>query len=147
MAVKKADKNRVHTSRELEDHVVAQTTIDKQEGIDPQYEVTEGEVHSSTNLEDDKGFGKAVVIRFFNFKANPAAFRAYIPTGQELFNAHRPQIESLLYADELQIMDEFTPRVTIAKNKKSYKIVVAGLPWGMQKTYIPTLSQIANDPQ
>ena len=145
MARIKADKNRVHTSRELEDHVVAQATIDKVAGVDPQYEVTKGEVHSSTNLEDDTGTGKAVMLKFFEFGANPEAFKARIPTGQELFNAHRHQIEYILSQEDLEIYEGFPPKISISKNKKSYRIVVAGLPWGLSRTKIKTLSEIAND--
>lgn len=145
MAIKKADKSRVHTSRELSDHVVQQATVDKQEGIDPQYEVTQGEVHSSTTLEHDTGTGKAVVMKFFEFHANPEAFRARIPTGQELFNAHKRQIEHVLRQEDLEIFEGFAPKINISKNKRSYRIVVAGLPWGLSRTKIKTLSEIAND--
>lgn len=144
MALKKADKNRVHTSRDIEDHIVAQATIDKVDGVDPQYEVTQGEVHSSTNLEDDKGTGRAVVLKFFEFAANPESFKAQIPTGQELFNVHKPQIEWFLRNEDLEIDESFPPRINISKDKKSYRIVVAGLPWGMSRTHIKTLSEIAN---
>lgn len=151
MAIKKATKDRRvkgAKERKLEDHIVDTAQVVEKDGIAPnedvQWDVTKGEVHSDTRLEDDTGHGKAVVIRAFDFTANPEAFRLYTPTRQELFNAHKLQIEASLFADQLKIYEEVAPRVMISKNKKNYRIVVAGLPWGMSRAGIPTLSEIAN---
>lgn len=149
MAVRKADKDRrvkAAKERKLEDHIVGKVGITEQtEKGAVEWEATKGEVHSDVHLEDDKGHGKAIVIRAFDFHANPEAFKAHIPSKQELFNAHKIQIESMLYADELKIYEDVEPRVIISKNKRNYRIVVAGLPWGMSRSHIPTLSQIANN--
>lgn len=143
-------KNKKHTSRNLEDHIDAKATVIDDAGtIDKEHkgvewEATQGEVHSSTNLEDDTGTGKAVVLRLFTFAANPQAFMQHTPTKQELFSAHKDQIVQNLYAEDLKVFEEVEPKIQIAKDKKSYRIIVAGLPWGMNRAHIPTLSQIAN---
>lgn len=136
------------SERKLEDHVTGEAVIVENDSIDEsksvQWEATGAEVHSDTNLEDDKGHGKAIVIRSFDFLASPEAFRHHIPSKQELFTAHRIQIEGAMYADELKIYEDVPPKVMISKNKRYYRIVVAGLPWGLDRTKIPTLSEIAN---
>lgn len=139
-------KNRSVSSRNLEDHVVGQVGITEQTDKGAlEWEATQGEVHSDIKLEDDHSTGKAVVLRAFDYVASPLAFKHHIPTKQELFSAHQLQIEGSLYADELKIFEEVPPKVLISKNKKKYRIIVAGLPWGMNRTEIPTLSQITND--
>lgn len=139
--LKKADKDRKTSSRELEDHVVEKVGITKD---DVEWEATEGEVHSDIHLEDDKSTGKAVVLKFFDFAANPEAFKRQLPTKEELFSQHKIQIERMLLSDDLKVFEEVAPKVLISKNKKFYRIIVAGLPWGMNRTDIPTLSQMMN---
>lgn len=109
-----------------------------------EWEATQGEVHSDIHLEDDKGTGKAVVLRAFDYVASPLAFKHHVPTKQELFSAHQLQIEGALFADDLKIFEEVPPKVLISKNKRYYRIIVAGLPWGMNRSNIPTLSDITN---
>ncbi len=134
--------------RKIEDHITHQGEIVDEGGVISEervkWEATRAEVHSDVHLEDDKGTGKAIVIRSFDFSANPESFKAHIPTKQELFNAHRIQIEGSLFQDNLKIYEDVAPKVMISKNKKYYRIVVAGLPWGMNNVKIPTLSEIAN---
>ncbi len=134
--------------RKVEDHIVEKATAIETKGGDNakdiEWDITGAEVHSDTNLEDDKGVGKAVVLRFFDFLANPESFRAHTPRKQELFNAHKIQIENTLYGDDMKIFEEVPPKVMISKNKRYYRIVVAGIPWGMNRTNIQTLSEIAN---
>lgn len=135
--------------RKVEDHVTKTAIAVEKDGIAPgkdiEWDVTGAEVHSDTNLEDDKGTGKAVVLRFFDFLAHPEAFRHQIPSKQELFSAHKIQIENALWTDDMKIFEEVAPKVMISKNKRYYRIVVAGLPWGLSRTKLPTLSEIAND--
>ena len=138
-------KDRSVSSRNLDDHVVAKVGITAEtDSSKVEWEATQGEVHSDIKLEDDTGHGKAVVLRAFDFAANPQAFKHHVPTKQELFNNHQIQIEGALYADDLKIFEEVPPKVLISKNKKFYRIIVAGLPWGMSRSQIPTLSQITN---
>lgn len=114
-----------------------------------QWNVQQGEVHSSTNLEDDEGSGAAVIIRSFDFKANPQAFHIHVPSKQELFNAHAKQIEVLLWKDGMQVMSDVSPKVMISKNKQNYRIVVGAEPAKGHILSQPTqtLSQITNDPK
>lgn len=101
---------------------------------------------SETKLEDDEGHGNAVIIRKFEFSANPEAFREHTPTKQELFNAHYKLIETMLWADGLKVIPEVDPKVTINKKKTKFRIFVGAEP---QRGHIlretpQTLSQIAN---
>lgn len=134
--------------RKIEDHITAQAVIKDDAGVLDQkgveWEATGAEVHSDVHLEDDKGTGKAIVIRSFDFLANPETFKHHTPSKQELFNAHKIQIEGALFADDLKVYEDVAPKVMISKNRKYYRIVVAGLPWGMTRAHIPTLSEIAN---
>lgn len=134
--------------RTVEDHVTNTAVIKDDAGIiadkGAEWEATGAEVHSDVHLEDDKGTGKAIVIRSFDFLANPETFKRQIPSKQELFNAHKIQIEGALFRDDLKVYEDVAPKVMISKNKRYYRIVVAGLPWGMNNAKIPTLSQIAN---
>lgn len=146
--LKKADKDRSQSSRELSDHIVQSGQVLDEQSIEGQsnvqYDVQQGEVHSDVRLEDDKGIGQAVVLRHFDFSANPEAFRAHTPSKQELFNAHKNQIYALLMADQLKVFEEVSPKIILDKKKRGYRIIVAALPFGMNRTHIPTLSEIAN---
>ena len=117
--------NRTTKSRELSDHIVQQTTAEVDGN---KMDVTEGEVHSDVDFSMDKGEGKAVIIRSFDFKANPEMFNLRTPSGQELFNAHAKQIEVHLWKDGLQVMPDVKPQLKLAKNKTGYRIVVGAEP-------------------
>lgn len=134
MAVKKT-KNRDASKRDLSEHVVAETTITEVQAdtgdisglslaSDLQWKVTQGEVHSDTKLEEDVGVGRKIVIRSFDFKANPEAFRLHTPEKQELFNAHARQIEEFLWRDGLLRVEEVSPKLLISKDKTGYRIIV-----------------------
>lgn len=116
-------------------------------GQDTSWDVKKGEVHSDTKLEDDKGEGRAVIIRAFDFKANPETFHQHIPTRQELFNAHYKQIEVSLMVDGMKVFDEVAPRVMLSKDKTGYRIMVGALParGHLLHTKPQTLTQIAHD--
>lgn len=107
------------------------------------------ETTSDVHLEDDKGEGDVVVIREFEFGVNPQAFKEYQPTRQELFNHHAKQIEMMLWGDGLQPVREYTPKITISKNKKKYRIFVLATPAKgniLPSAYTPkTLSQLAKN--
>lgn len=100
---------------------------------------------SETHLEDDEGTGDAAIIRMFEFKVNPEAFKQFTPTEQELFNTHYKGIESLLWRDGMKVMPEVEPRLTFSKNKKMYRIFIGAKPMkGHLLTEKPkTLSEIA----
>lgn len=74
----------------------------------------------------DPGVGKPVVIREFSFKMNPEV--KLPPSKQELFNAHAFQIKTLLWGDGLVPYEGASPRVTIDKRKRSYRIIIVAEP-------------------
>lgn len=99
---------------------------------------------STTHLEDDKGSGTPVVLRFMDFGANPEVFKEHKPTAQELFDSHRKGIETMLWKDQLQPIPEVEPRLMFSKNKKNYRFVIACKPMGVLLDMPKTLSEIAN---
>lgn len=72
--------------------------------------------------------GSAVVMRFFDFKANPIAFKANPPTVQQLFNIHSKEIELSLWKDGLKPIIEVNPRFMQSKDTKHYRFVIAASP-------------------
>lgn len=86
------------------------------------------EVTSDTKLEDDKGEGETLTLRFFDFAANPEAFKKHLPTAQELFASHVKQIEVELWKDEWRPAQEVEPRLLLSKDKSHYRIVIAARP-------------------
>lgn len=102
---------------------------------------------SETHLEDDKGNGDAAIIRMFEFKVNPEAFKAITPTEQELFASHERGIAALLWRDGMTPLESVTPRITFSKNKKKYRIFVGAKPakGHLLMEQPKTLSQIANN--
>lgn len=95
---------------------------------DIQWEGEEVTAKSKTVLEDDKGTGQAVVIRFFEFGANPKVFKDHKPTAQELFDSHRRGMESLLWRDGLKPFDGIEPRLMFSKDKRFYRFVLTCIP-------------------
>lgn len=142
MAIRKATKG-----SKVDDHIVDKVGITEQTGEkDIQWEATKGEVESTTNLEDDEGHGPAVIVRSFDFKANPAAFHEHTPSKQELFNAHAKQIEIHLWKDGMQVMPDVDPKVILSKKRDGYRIIVGAEPAKGNLLYQTpqTLSQIAS---
>lgn len=89
-----------------------------------QWEGEEITAQSNYKLEDDKGEGKAVILRFFDFAANPETFKYQKPTAQQLFNTHIRGIEALLWKDGLQPFSEVQPRLLFSKNKENYRFII-----------------------
>lgn len=106
------------------------------------------EAQSTTKLEDDKGEGQTLTLRFFDFAANPLVFKERMPTAQELFQSHLKQIEIELWKDQWEPVTTVEPRIMFAKDKSHYRIVIAAKPVkGSFLSYkdVPhTLSQYAN---
>ena len=98
---------------------------------DIEWEGEDLQAQSDTKLESDLGTGQKVVIRFFEFGANPSAFQQYKPTAQELFNHHRQGIMSLLWRDELQPYEDIPPRIIFSKSKTHYRIIITCIPRGL----------------
>lgn len=133
MAVKKVKKERLASSKDIEDHILGETSATVHSGLDTNakgynYDVKQGEVHSDIKLEADQGDGKTIVIRSFDFKANPAAFKERTPSKQELFNAHAKQIEIILWKDGLKVMPDVRPQLILDKKQRGYRIVVGAEP-------------------
>ena len=91
--------------------------------------------------------GSAVVMRFFDYKANPIAFKANTPTVQQLFNIHSKEIELSLWKDGLKPIIEVQPRFMQSKNTKHYRFVVAASPLrGQMVSETPkTLTEILSE--
>lgn len=91
--------------------------------------------------------GSAVVMRFFDFKANSQAFKTRPPSVQELFNTHSKEIELGLWKDGLKPIVEVQPRFMASKDKKYYRFVIAATPMrGQMVTQTPkTLTEILNE--
>lgn len=108
------------------------------------WEGEEVTVQSDTKIESDLGTGQAIVIRFFEFAANPDAFKQHKPTAQELFNSHRKGIEALLWRDGLKPFEGVEPRVMFSKDLKHYRFITTCIP-NSENTMIDTpqtLSQL-----
>jgi hypothetical protein len=95
---------------------------------DLQWEGEEIQTESKTRLEEDTGYGHAVVLRFFDFGANVESFKLHKPTAQELFNSHIRGIESLLWRDGLIFFKEVEPRLQFSKDKTKYRFIIAAVP-------------------
>jgi hypothetical protein len=154
--IKRVKKERLSTSKNIEDHILGETAasvhnfgLDGKESV-VNYDVKQGEVHSDIHLEDDEGSGKTIVVRSFDFKANPQAFREFTPSKQQLFNAHAKQIEEYLWTDGLKVMPDVKPQLVLSKNRDGYRIIVGAEPREGQiitrrdQDKIQTLSQAAH---
>lgn len=135
------------TARSTSGKVANQTTFVEKDAKgapvkDIAWQASQIEAQSDTKLEDDTGYGKAIVIRMFEFAINPNGWPNK-PTKQELFNAHLHGIEVMLWRDGLKVMTDVEPRLSIGKKK--YRIWVAAEPArGHLLNETPkTLSQLA----
>lgn len=153
--IKKVKKERPTSSTDINDHILGETTVKVINSLDSNvdghdYEVKQGEVHSDIKLEADKGDGKAIIIRSFDFQAHPDAFKHTTPSKQELFNAHAHQIQTILWKDGLQVMEEVRPQLILSKQRNHYRIVVGAEPAkghlmnSLYKDKFQTLSQAAH---
>jgi len=84
-------------------------------------EVWEGqEMAAESDPIFDPGMGQTLTIRKFDFRGNPEIEQA--PSKQELFNAHWPQIKTMLWKDGLVEMEEIPPKLMFTRT--GYTIVV-----------------------
>ena len=116
-------KNRHHESKNIEDHLG-----DKFEtiGTKDKWYGQEVEVQSDTLV--DSGKGKPVIMRFFEFRADPITFKRDNPTNQQLFNTHAQQIRTFLWKDGLQPLEIMEPRIIRAKKQDGYRIMITCQP-------------------
>ncbi len=105
------------------------------------------QVESDTHLEDDHGTGEHVIIRTYEFAANPLQFGQRTPDYQELFDSHKKGIAALLWQDGLTPVPEIDPKIVISKNQDRYFIMVTARPSLGQSVLdkSQTLSEIANE--
>lgn len=64
-----------------------------------------------SQFEFDKGVGQAIVLRNFDFAANPEVFKQHKPTAQQLFESHRKGMEAMLWTDGLTPYHVIEPRL------------------------------------
>lgn len=126
-------KERLTSSKDLSDHILGETTATVVSSLDVEgkgdnYEVKQGEVHSDIKLESDLGDGKTIVVRSFDFKANPEQFKHNTPSKQELFNDAAKTIEINLWKDGLQVMPDVAPKLILDKKRRGYRIIVGAEP-------------------
>lgn len=118
--------------------------IEKNVSEDILWEGEEVTAQSETKIEQDKGTGQAVILRSFDFVANPENFRLRKPTAQDLFASHIKGMEALLWSDGLRPFQEVQPRLLFSKNKKHYRFIIpciAGLGESLIES-TKTLSQL-----
>lgn len=92
-------------------------------GTDHSWEGQELEVKGDPLI--DNGTGRPIIMRFFEFKANPETFKLK-PSNQELFNAHAQQIRLFLWKDGLEPVTVIEPK--IIRDKIGYKIAITCQP-------------------
>jgi hypothetical protein len=100
------------------------------------------QTESNTKIEQDTGTGQEIVLRFFEFAANPQAFKDHKPTEQELFESHKNGIMALLWSDELRPYEAVEPRIMFSKDKTHYRIIVGCISSSMFVDKSRTLSQL-----
>lgn len=148
MAVKRTtNKKTKQKDNKLEDFTETSWGVEKDGldvGKDIRWEATKGEVHSTTNLEDDTGEGREVVIRCFKFQLPPGIPET--PSNETLAKAHQGRIEAFLWQDGLELVRE--PVVVMGKKGK-FEIFAIAVPskgnliWNHKPQ---TLTQITNGP-
>lgn len=94
---------------------------------DHKHELSSVETQSETNLENDTGTGRAVVMRTYTFKLNKDIFKNYVPSKQELFDSHVKGIEMHLWRDGLVLAKEYEPHILFNK-KDTYSIFIVATP-------------------
>lgn len=129
------------------DFKVTETNADVPKGSykDIEWEGQEIEFHSDELKGGD--VGGAVVVRFFDYKANPQQFKLRPVTHQELFNIHEKEIELQLWKDGLKAFTEVPAQLIVSKDKRHYRFIVSALPMrGQMLSQTPkTLTEILNE--
>lgn len=131
-------------SAKLKELAALDSSVGKSKNID--WEAQQVQAESDILLTNDIGQGKTVLIRNFDFEANPEAFKVQVPTKQELFDHHARGIKAFLWRDGLRPIEYIDPKLVISKDNKGYRIFIACEPMSNQTVLETpnTLSQIAN---
>lgn len=111
---------------------------------DIEWEGEELGVESTTKIQDDKGVGQAIVLRFFDFAANPEVFKQHKPTANELFASHKMGMEALLWKDGLTPSLDVDPRLMFSKDGSLYRFVVPCIPSQALVDNPQTLTELLN---
>ena len=109
-------------------------------------------VEADTKFSDDHGTGEAVIIRTYEFAANPETFTQYekfhghLPYAQEVFESHKVGIEAMLWGDGLMPDPSVETKLIFSKDKTRYLITVGARPMngGSLPVNTQTLSEIFN---
>lgn len=145
----KETKSKIKKGAQTKDFKIKEENADVPKGSykDIDWEGQEIEFHS----DELKGgeTGSAVIMRFFDYKANPQAFKLRPPTVQDLFNIHSKEIELALWKDGMKPIVEVNPRFMMSKDQKYYRFVVAASPLrGQMVSETPkTLTEILRETQ
>lgn len=108
------------------DVVIDKANITKPTDIE--WEGEELTAKSKTNIESDTGEGVPVVIRFFEFAANPETFKKYgKPPAQDLFNNHLKFLEGELWKDGLKFFTDVEPRLQFSKDYIRYRFAIPAI--------------------
>lgn len=107
-----------------------------------EYDAETVKSQSKTTIEDDHGVGIPVILRFFEFAANPETFKYHKPSAQQLFDSHKKGIEAMLWTDGMKPYEGVDPKLIFAKDKKSYQFAVTCIPSQTLIDTTRTLSQL-----
>lgn len=91
---------------------------------DKQYDWEGRTVEANSEPIVDKGNGKPIILRVFEFTANPLVLKKEKPTKQQLFDSHAVEIKHFLWKDGLESLDIIPPRIVVSKKKEKYRIFV-----------------------
>lgn len=108
-----------HDNRKLEDHL-GRTADFKHEGN--RWNAQEISTESTPLMDEARG--APIILRVFEFAANPEAFKYQIPTKEQLVSDHKKGIELFLWKDGLRPIESMRPKVIISKKKDRYSIYV-----------------------
>ncbi len=92
------------------------------------------EITATSDPLQDGGSGENVLLRVFDFGANPETLKRHKPTKQQLFDSHIHQIRTMLWADGLEPRMDIQPLIQVSKKKEKYRILMwckakAGVVW------------------
>lgn len=101
---------------------------------DDKYSWEGQEVQVNSDPVIDPGTGETVLMRVFDFGANPEALKRDKPSKQQIFDNHIKQIQTMLWSDGLEPMKELNPLIQVSKKKEKYRIILwcrarAGVVW------------------
>lgn len=114
--------NRSHKKRDLTQHITGEAQAIEKSAIDSpvtdiKWDVKQAEVHSDIAFSDDKGDGRPIILRQFDYVLQPGIQK---PTAEDILTeGYLKFLEAQLYfVDELDLVQK--PKVVI--NDKGFKI-------------------------